>query len=366
MPKRYGYIWEELTSIEHCEKAVLYAIRNKKKTRYLMYVKKHYKKYAIRLQKTLLEGWEPGEPRLKTIKEGPRKKARDLKIPSLNDHFVHTVVALILNKYLSKKFYFYACGSLPDRGQTFATKAVEKHLRTHKPKYCALADVRKFYQSVRKKHVMRALRRYFKDETFLELNEKILDQMGDELAIGFALSHWYGQLVLSFVDKQLKEGDSKTFLVRFMDNYVLLNGRKRTLHKLIDKLRSLLESFDLRIKDDWQVFPVKSRMVEFLSYRMDHNRTIIRKSLSVRMSRAFKNAYKNIDAHKARTIMSYKGILKHCDSYNFRTKYLYPYVSLKLCRRLISDADKKRFLLRETRDFLNTPLRDESGCFVSA
>ena len=92
MPKRYGYIWEELTSIEHCEKTALYAIRNKKKTRYLMYVKKHYKKYAIRLQKILLEGWDPGEPRLKTIKEGPRKKARDLKIPSLNDHFVHTAV----------------------------------------------------------------------------------------------------------------------------------------------------------------------------------------------------------------------------------------------------------------------------------
>lgn len=366
MPKRYGYIWEELTSIEHCEKAVLYAIRNKKKTRYLIYVKNHYKKYAVRLQKILLEGWRPGEPRLKTIREGPRKKPRELKIPSLNDHFVHTAVALILQKYLSKKFYFYACGSLPNRGQTFATKAVEKHLRTRKPKYCALADVRKFYQSVRKKHVMKALRRYFKDETFLELNEKILDQMGDELAIGFALSHWYGQLVLSFVDKKLKEGDSKTFLVRFMDNYVLLNGRKRTLHRLINKLRDLLDDVDLRLKGDWQVFPVKSRMVEFLSYRMDHDKTIIRKSLSVRMSRAFKNAYKNIDAHKARTIMSYRGILKHCDSYNFRTKYLYPYVSLKLCRRLISNADKKRLLCKKTRAILDYISGEQSCCGVPA
>ena len=347
MPKRIGYIWEELTSIDHCEKAVLYAIRNKKKTKYLKYVKKHYKKYAVRLQAMLLNGWTPTPPRLKTINEGTRMKSRNLKIPSLNDHFVHTAVALILQKYISNKFYFYSCGSLPKRGQTFATKAVEKNIRKKKPKYCALADVRKFYQSVRKKHVMRCLRRYIKDEKFLHLNEQILDQMDDELAIGFAVSHWYGQLVLSFVDKAIKCCDSKTFLVRFMDNYVLTNGRKRTLHRIIAKIKMLLDDFDLCLKADWQVFPIKSRMVEFLSYRFDYDKTILRKGLMYRMSRCFRKTYKNIDAHKARRIMSYRGILKHCDSYNFRKAHLYPYVSIKLCRRLISDADKKRFLFRE-------------------
>lgn len=345
MPKRIGYIWKELTSIEHCEKAILYAIRNKRKTKYLIYVKRNYKKYAVRLQEMLLNGWEPKEPRLKTINEGTRKKKRDLMIPSLNDHFVHTAVALILQKYLSGKFYFYSCGSLPNRGQTFATKALEKNLRKKKPKYCLMVDVRKFYQSVRKKHVMKCLRRCFKDEKFLRLNEQILDQMDDQLAIGFAVSHWYGQLVLSFVDKAVKIRN-KSFMVRFMDNYVFTDGRKRTLHKLFGKLRSLLHGFDLEAKSDWQVFPVASRMVEFLSYRYDHNKTILRKGLMYRLSRCFRNAYKNIDARKARKIMSYRGILKHCDSYNFRKARMYPNVSIKLCRRLISDADKKCLLRR--------------------
>lgn len=344
MPKRIGYVWEELTSIEHCEKSVLYAIRNKRKTPFLNYVKEHYKEFAVKLQKILLEGWIPKPPRLKTINEGTRKKSRDLEIPTLFDHFVHTAVALILQKYLSKKFYFYSCGSLPNKGQTFATKAVETNLRKKKPKYCLLADIRKFYQSVRKKHVMRCLKRFFKDKRFLALNETILDQMGKGLAIGFAVSHWYGQMVLSFVDRAMKERHPKVFLVRFMDNFVMTHGRKRTLHNALQTLKGLLAELDLSLKGDWQIFPIKKRMVEFLSYRMDHNKTILRKALMVRMSRYFKHSHKNIDAHKARTIMSYRGILKHCDSYHYRVNYLYPNVSIKLCRRLISDADKKRIL----------------------
>ena len=368
MPKRIGYIWEELTSIEHCEKAILYAIRNKRKTKYLIYIRKHYKKYAVRLREMLVNGWIPKEPRLKTINEGTRKKTRELKIPSLNDHFVHTAVALILQKYLSGKFYFYSCGSLPKRGQTFAGKALEKHIRKKKPKYCLLADVKKFYQSVRKKHVMKCLRKYFKDEKFLKLNEQILDQMGDELAIGFSVSHWYGQLVLSFVDTAIKTATkrAKLFLVRFMDNFVMLCGRKRTLHKKNLELKEALQGYDLEVKSDWQVFPIRSRMVEFLSYRLDYDKTILRKGLVPKLSRCFRNAHRSIDAHKARTVMSYRGILKHCDSYNFRKAHLYPNVSIKLCRRLISDADKKRILRRKTEAILDYIGGNESCCGVSA
>ena len=366
MPKRIGYIWEELTSIEHCEKSILYAIRNKKKTGYLNYVKRNYKEYAVKLQKALTEGWMPKEPRLKTINEGTKKKTRDLKIPSLFDHFVHTAVALIFHKHLSKRFYFYACGSLPKRGQTFATKAVEKHLRKNKPKYCLLADVKKFYQSVRKKIVMACLSHIFKDEEFLFLNEQILDQMGDELAIGFAVSHWYGQLVLSFIDKGIKFCRRHIFLTRFMDNYVFFGNRKRELHRILAELKMRLERVGLKLKSDWQVFPIASRMVEFLSYRMDHFKTILRKPLMYKMARFFRRAFKNINAHIARIVMSHRGILKHCDGYNFKKKYLYPNISIKLCRRLISNADKKRSLCRKTRAIRDTLKWEKSGCRISA
>lgn len=344
--KRVGYVWEELVTSENCERAILDAIRNKRKTKFLRHIRKNYEEYGEKLRLEIINGWEPEPIRLKTINEGAGQKKRDLKIPSLRDHFVHTAVAKVLERHLAKRFYFYACGSLPRRGQTFAVKAVQGRLRKKRPKYAAVADMRKFYHSVKKETVMQCLRRVFKDEKFLEINEKILTQMGDGLAIGFTVSHWYAQLVMSFLDEEVKRDFPAIFLVRFMDNYVFLCNRKRTLHKAMRHLIKRAARFRLTVKNDWQIFPIKSRMVLFLSYRLNHVKTILRKPLMYRMARRFIRAKHRLNAHTARTVMSYRGILKHCDSYNFRKSYLYPNASLKLCRRLISDADSKRVLLR--------------------
>ena len=346
MPKRVGHVWEKLTSIEHCNAAVLRAIKRKRKTRYLKYVKANHEKFGARTQKLLLDGWEPDPVRIKTINEGTSQKTRDLKIPSLRDHLVHTAVAMVLEEHLAKRFGFYVCGSLPNRGQTFAVKAVEARIRKKRPKYCALADIKKCYKSIKKEHVMRNLRRVFKDEKFLDLNEKILDQMGSGLAIGFTVSHWYAHLVLSTVDERIKYKNKRVFIVRFMDNYVMLCGRKRDLHRTIKALMKETAKLNLNVKSDWQVFPIKSRSVQFLSYRFSHDRTVLRKGLVYKYSRLFRRAGEHLDAHTARTVMSANGVLKHCDSYHYKVLFLYPNVSLKRCRRLISDADKKRLLHR--------------------
>lgn len=344
MPKRIGYVYEELIDIENCNRAVLNAIKRKKKTAFLKHVRSNYKEYGAIVQRTLIDGWEPRPLRYKTINEGSKAKTRDLRIPPLIDHIIHTAVAQILEKYLAKRFYFFACGSLPDRGQTFAVKALEGNIRKKRPKYAVVADVYHCYASTKRKAVMYCLRRVFKDERFLQINDKILQQMGDGLAIGFTVSHWYEHLVLHTVDEQIKTNRRDVFLVRFMDNFVFTGNNKRKLHRLVSDLNGALARFGLTLKGDWQVFPIRCRMVEFLSYRLDYDKTILRKGLMYRMARRFRKARKHLNAHVARGIMSCRGILKHCDGYRFKREFLYPNVSIKLCRRLISDDDQKRIL----------------------
>ena len=157
MPKRKGYVWEELTDIDHCCQSVLDAIANKRKTPFLEHVQENYKEYGYKIQQVLLQGWIPDPTRQKTINEGTDRKQRDLCIPSLRDHFIHTAVAKILEKYLSKRFYFYACGSLPKKGQTFAVKALEGNLQRKKPKYCLLADIHKCYKSIKVEATLKKL-----------------------------------------------------------------------------------------------------------------------------------------------------------------------------------------------------------------
>ena len=239
--KRIGYVWEELVSDGNCNRAILNAISNKRKTKFLKRVKEHYTEYGEDLRQTLINGWTPDPVRHKVINEGTDRKKRELEIPSLRDHFVQTAVAQILEKHLAKRFYFYTCGSLPKRGQTFAISAVESVIRKEKPKYCALADIKHFYQSVKKEQVMKCLKRVFKDKKFLTINEQILDQMGDGLAIGFTVSHWYAHLVMSNIDEQIKQKYPKISVVRFMDNYVLLCGRKYRGHQIMASFQSIKE-----------------------------------------------------------------------------------------------------------------------------
>lgn len=341
MPKRIGYVWEEVVSLENCEQAVLDAIRHKKKTRYLEYVKRNYKKYGAKVQRLLLEGWEPKPVRLKTIHEGTNKKPRNLKIPALIDHFVHTAVARILKKYLQPKFYFYASGSLPNRGQIFSKNAVEHMLKSN-PQYAAEADIKKCYDNIKSEVVMQALERIFKDRKFLDINRKIIAHMGGNLAIGFTLSHWYAHLVLMKIDYAVKMQFPGIQLTRSMDNFVLVSDSKNELHEAIRYMQKQLESLHLRLKEDWQVFQVSARPIAFLSYRHQSGKTILKKPLLYRIAKRLRRM--KPCARTARIVMSYLGILKHCASYNFRRRCVYPYVNIERCRRLISNADKKRIL----------------------
>lgn len=49
-----------------------------------------------------------------------------------------------------------------------------------------------------------------------------------------------------------------------------------------------------------------------------------------------KKAAVTMNIHIAIGIISYFGILKHCNSFNFRKKYVYPYTNKKLCIRVVA------------------------------
>ena len=346
MPKRIGYLYEKVVSFDNCYAAVLEGTASLKKTDTVKRIRKNPEKYAKKIQAALLSGWEPAPCRTKIINEGTQKKTRELLIPSMFDHLVHVAVLRVAEPYFMKRYDFASCGSIPGRGQKRA-QGIIKGWQKKMPKYAAECDVRKFFPSCRKEVVMGCLRAMFKDERYLALHEKILDQMGGSIAIGFQPSHWYGNLVLTRCDILLRKMGVR--FVRYMDNYVMVCGRKRTLHKAIMALSAELAEMGLTIKNDWQVFKTRARAITLLCYRyFADGRILLKKKLMFHIARVIFNAAKALDAHMARIVMSLIGIVRHCNSYNFRKAYIYGIISLKLCRRLISDADKKCLLSGRT------------------
>lgn len=345
MPKRIGYIMPKVLTLQNCTRAVLEGTANLERTPKIRRIRKDPEAYGQKILDILTAGWVPGPTREKVINEGSSHKTRCLQIPHTDDHLVHVAIMLPILDELTKRYDFYSCGSIPGRGSKRVIDTVKSWMKRPKPmKYGAQADVHHAYQSTSAALVMRCLRRFIKDEEYLHLHELILMQMGGHLAIGFQPSHWYFNLVMTDVDRKIRSECKGVRFVRYMDNYVLGCNRKRRLHQAIRIIIQECRQRGMMINSDWQVFKTSARPIVALSYRYFPGYTILRKQIMYTIVKGFKRTRRRMCAHLARGTMSHIGILRHCNSYHFRVKFLYHKLSIKRMKELISNADKKRVL----------------------
>lgn len=246
--------------------------------------------------------------------------------------------------FLMARNYYYNCGCIPGAGQIRACRALKRWLAKHKIiKYGGEFDVKKFYDNLPHKWVMKCLERIFKDKRFLALHAKILKTMPHKIkngeavgvAIGFYPSPWYANLVLSYIDRLIKKVYPDCHFARYMDDISVLGNNKRKMHRVAEIIRFGLARFGLELKPNWQIFQIAPRGVRFLSYRFFHGFTILKKPLLYRLARRFSHARRNLTAHKAAGLLSSMGILKHCNSYHFRRDYVYNNVSIAKMKGLV-------------------------------
>ncbi len=343
MPQRIGFLWEKMYTEENCIEAERVMAKNKKKNRMAKHIGEHPEKYGATLY-VKLPDYQFHPYREVYIQDSYKGKTRHLKIPCLEDQAAMQAWLNIATPYIERRNYFFNCGSIPKAGQTRAVNALKGWLKVKKPpKWGGITDIRKFYDTCPHWVVMKGLKRIFKDPKFLAFAGKILAAMSDNgigLAIGFPVSHWFANVALMEIDHELKRTFPDVHFTRFMDDIALCSRNKRHLRKAIFYLGKWLRKHEMKLKDSWQVFPIKVRGITFLSYRFFHGYTLLTKKLMCRISRKMKRAARNLSIHMAQGIMSYIGIMKHCDSYHFRQSHVYPYVIPKKCRRMISNESK--------------------------
>lgn len=342
MPKRIGFIFEKVISPENCAAAVRDMAKAKFKVRQAQKMAENAESLGLRISQELADGnWKPAPYRTKTIKDGYYAKERHIKVPCLYDQCIHHALMRVTAPYILRRNYFYNCGSIPKAGQSRACRAVRRWMAKKKIlRYGATLDVHHFFETCGTEAVMTVLSRIFKDKRFLELHRKVMESMDGTLAIGFNVSHWYANLVLGYVDRQIKQRllQKNDQFARYMDDMVMLSNNKRKLHKAVRGVAECLAELGLRLKSNWQVYRIKGRGVTFLSYRFFHGYTILRKRLAIRISRRIKQLVKNgkkRTLRDAQSMMSYKGILMQCNSHHFKERWIYPLIDFKQLRRYI-------------------------------
>lgn len=328
-----------MATLENCIEAEKTLGRNKPDNKMARHIAANPEKYAESLlEKIRTNSMNWHEPRKRVIKESYKGKERNLKIPCLEDQAAQIAWLNIATKYIMQHNYYYNCGSVPGAGQTRCIKALQRKLRKKKYKYAAVLDIRKFYDSCPHYAIEQGLMRIFKDKRFVDFAMQFVKTMSDTergIAIGYPSSHWLANVALMRMDHQVVRNYPDVFYMRYMDDMVLISSNKRHLKRAVAFIRESLREIDLHIKQ-WNVFKIADRGITFLSYRFFKGYTLLAKKLMIRIARRMKKAAEHMCGHVAAGILSYLGILKWCDSYNFRRMHAYPYVNVNLCKRLVS------------------------------
>lgn len=282
----------------------------------------------------------PSPYQVKEIFDGPGQKARTIYKPRFfPDQIIHWALMLQLQPTIMKGMYEYSCGSVPGRGTSYAQKAIRKWLDNDSrgTKYCLKMDIRKFYPSIDTQLLKGMFRNKIKDRKCLWLIDAIIDSSESGLPIGNYTSQWFSNFFLQELDHYIKEKLQARYYVRYVDDLVILGGNKKVLHKMRCAIAQYLKSIALGMKANWQVFPIRSRAIDFLGFRFYRDKTTLRKRNALRIRRRFERIANKatLTYHDACAAVSYWGWLKRSDSYRFYNHMLKSMLNIRDAKRRI-------------------------------
>lgn len=246
------------------------------------------------------------------------KEREIFRLPYYPDRITHHAIMRIMEPLFMSVFTADTYSCIKGRGIHAASYAVRKALRNEPAtQYCLKLDIRKFYPSVDHDVLKQLLRRKIKDHDLLWLLDDIIDS-AQGLPIGNYLSQYLANFYLTGFDHWMKETRHVRYYFRDCDDIVILADNKPCLHRLLADIRAYLHShLKLQVKDNYQVFPVAARGIDFVGYRMFHTHTLLRKSIKKSFARML------ADHNNNASTVSYLGWCRHCNSKNLLKKLLH-------------------------------------------
>lgn len=332
--KRYGNIYEKIHDIDNLKLAHKNARKDKLYYKEVQMVDSDEEYYLKQIQDMLInEEYEVSDYVISIIND--KGKERQLcKLPYFPDRIIQWAVMLQIEHIFMEVFTNFTCASIKDRGIHKASRLIDTYMEdVQGTQYCLKIDVSKFYPNMDHDILKFLLRKKFKDKKLLELLDRIIDSTpGNKgVPIGSYLSQFFANFYLAYFDHWLKEEKGIKYVVRYMDDVVILHHSKDFLHSLKREMDEYLwKELKLKIKDNWQVFPTGIRGIDFVGYRHFYGFKLLRKTTCKRFKTQMIRIKTKCDAGGKLTYSewcsanSYKGWLMWCDSYRLSEKYIVP------------------------------------------
>ena len=269
-------------------------------------------------------------------------KERKIKTLEYRDRVVQTwYVENFLKPYFESSYILdtYAC--IEKRGIHKAVDKMQEYLKRADKKFKEVwvlkCDIRKFFFNIDRKILYDLIKRKIKDKYFLNLTKKIIfyDDEIVGIPIGNYTSQIYANIYLNQLDRYIKEELKVKYLVRYMDDFVLLFDCKAKAQEYLEKIRWFLkEKLKLELNSKTAYFKAKQG-VNFCGFRIWKTHRLLREQSKKKMRRKLKNFEKLYKENKVELeyilacINSWVGHAKHCNSYNLVSKMFNEFVLKK-------------------------------------
>lgn len=239
------------------------------------------------------------------------------RLPYFPDRITHHAIMNVMEPLFTRWFTNDSYSSIKGKGIHNAAENLKEVLKDKEnTTYCLKLDIVKFYPNVNHEILKQLLRKKIKDQDLLWLLDEIIES-SEGLPIGNYLSQYFANFYLTYFDHWIKEDLKIKYYFRYADDIIILSKSKSHLHEVRALIKQYLnDNLKLRIKDNYQVFPVKARGIDFVGYVFFHTHVLLRKSIKKRFAKAVsRNA-------SQQTIAAYNGWTKHCNSKNLIKKLL--------------------------------------------
>ena len=324
--KRYGNLYHKIYNLDNIREAHHNARKGKSHYREVKQVDANPEMYFKRIH-YMLKNKAFHNSKYKVFKRFDSGKIREIyKLPYFPDRIIHHCIMQVVEPIWISTLIPNTFACIKQRGIHKAVKKMKVALRDEaSTKYCLKCDVKKFYPSVNHTVLKSVIKQKIKDSDVLWLLDQII-KSAPGVPIGNYLSQHFGNLYLSGIDHKMKEMLKCKYYFRYCDDIVILHHNKEFLHVIKNQLIKWLRELKLTLKENWQVFPVDSRSIDFLGYRFFHNYTLLRKNTSVTFKRKISGIKKRYQVMEPisvlSTVMSYYGWLKHANCLNLTRKYI--------------------------------------------
>jgi retron-type reverse transcriptase len=251
-------------------------------------------------------------------------KPRSIHKSTVRDRLLHHAVYRILYPYFEEIFVYdsYSCRYAKgthralDRFTHFQQKVSKNN---HKTCWVLKCDIRKFFASIDQTILTNILTQHISDTDVLWLLSQIISSFhSTKENVGLPLGNLTSQLLVNIYlnqfDQYMKHELKVKYYIRYADDFVIMSEDKSYLLELLSKVGSFLKNeLLLTLHPDKIFIKTLASGVDFLGWVHFPYHRVLRTATKKRMIRNLK-----IKGDKSETVESYKGMLKHGNTYKLR------------------------------------------------